>query len=67
MVYQIELEGRLEAHWSNWFNGMSISYTEAGDTLLSGPIADQAALHGILAKARDLGVALVALRRIAQQ
>ncbi|MEW5869729.1 MAG: hypothetical protein AB1894_10675 [Chloroflexota bacterium] len=60
-VYQIELQGRLEPDWCDWFDGMSISHTASGNTLLSGRVADQAALHGLLAKVRDLGMKLVAV------
>ena len=63
-IYQITIQGRLELHWGDWFDGMQIRHTENGDTVLSGPIPDQSALHGILARARDLGLVLLSLQRI---
>ena len=63
-VYQIEIQGRLEADWSDWLDGMQITYTDKGDTLITGRLPDQAALHGLLAKIRDLGVTLLAVRRV---
>lgn len=62
--YEIRLRGTLSQHWSDWFGGMSIAYDAEGNTLLSGPIVDQAALHGLLDKARDLGLDLLEVRRI---
>jgi hypothetical protein len=59
--YQIRLGGHLGATWSAWFDGMQITCTEAGETLLTGPVADQAALHGLLHKLRDLGIPLISL------
>jgi hypothetical protein len=55
-VYEIRLRGHLEDRWVNWFYGLTITLEEGGDTLLSGPVADQAALHGLLKKVRDLGL-----------
>jgi len=63
-VYQIEIQGRLETDWSDWLDGMEITYTDKGDTLITGRLPDQAALHGLLAKIRDLGVTLLAVRRV---
>lgn len=59
--YEIRLKGHLEARWVNWFDGMSITLEEDGNTLLSGPVADQSALYGLLKKARDLGIPLVSV------
>jgi hypothetical protein len=59
--YEIRLKGHLEAHWVKWFDGMSIRLEANGDTLLTGPVADQAALHGLLKKVRDLGMPLVSV------
>jgi hypothetical protein len=56
--YEIRLKGHLEARWAKWFDGMTITLEENGNTLLSGPVADQAALHGILKKVRNLGLTL---------
>jgi hypothetical protein len=61
MVYQIRLKGQLGHEWTDWFEGMSITLEGSGDTLLTGPVADQAALYGLLRKARDLGLPLVSV------
>lgn len=63
--YEIEVEGRIEPHWSEWLDGLSVAHNDAGNTLLRGPVRDQAALFGLLARVRDLALPLVALRRIA--
>lgn len=55
---EIRLKGHLEARWVKWFDGLAITLEDSGDTLLSGPVADQAALHGLLKKVRDLGLPL---------
>lgn len=61
MVYQIRLKGHLDDQWTDWFEGLTITLEEDGTTLLSGPVADQAALHGLLKKVRDLGMPLVSV------
>jgi hypothetical protein len=61
MVYQIRLKGHLGHKWTDWFEGLTITLEDSGDTLLSGLVADQAALYGLLRKARDLGMPLVAV------
>jgi hypothetical protein len=61
MLYQIRLKGHLDAQWTNWFAGLTVSLEENGDTLLTGPVADQAALHGLLKKIRDLGMPLLSV------
>ena len=61
MVYQIYLKGHLEPDWSEWFDGLEIANLETGETVLSGPITDQAALYRILIKIRDLGLPLLSL------
>lgn len=62
--YTIRIKGHLAPGWSEWFAGMAITPTECGETLLSGPVADQAALHGLLAKIRDLNLALVSVTQV---
>jgi hypothetical protein len=63
-AYEIRVEGRLGAEWSGWFDGLAITNLPGGETLLSGPVADQAALFGILVRIRDLGLPLVSVRRV---
>jgi hypothetical protein len=63
--YQITLRGHLDGHWSAWFDNMTISNQPNGDTVLRGPLADQAALHGVLIKIRDLGLPLLAVTTVA--
>jgi hypothetical protein len=64
MVYQIRLKGHLGSQWTDWFGGLIITLEDDGDTLLTGPVVDQAALHGLLKKVRDLGMPLVSVRPI---
>jgi hypothetical protein len=59
--YEIRLTGRLDAHWAAWFDGLTVSHESDGTTVLRGPIADQAALHGVLQRVRDLGLPLVSV------
>ena len=59
--YEIRLKGHLDARWAEWFEGLTITLEEDGDTLLTGPVIDQAALHGLLKKVRDLGLPLVSV------
>ena len=61
--YQITVAGHLDPAWSAWFDGLAITYQPNGDTTLAGPVADQAALYGVLKKARDLGLTLLAVKR----
>ncbi len=58
MVYQIRIQGHLGSQWADWFDGMTITLEENGDTLLTGPVVDQAALFGLLRTVRDLGMPL---------
>jgi hypothetical protein len=62
--YEIRIAGHLDAHWADWFDGMSITLEEDGTTLLSGPVPDQPALYGLLRKVRDLGLPLVSVRQL---
>ncbi|NJN84772.1 MAG: hypothetical protein HC802_22440 [Caldilineaceae bacterium] len=64
LLYQIRIQGHLGSQWADWFDGMTITPQENGDTLLTGPVVDQAALHGILRKVRDLGMPLLSVARI---
>ncbi len=64
MLYEIRIEGHLSQEWSDWFEGFSITLEENGRTLLRGPIADQAALHGMLKRIRDLGAPLLSVDRV---
>jgi hypothetical protein len=65
VVYQIRLKGHLGSQWTQWFGGLTITLEEDGDTVLTGPVVDQAALHGLLKRVRDLGTPLVSVIRIA--
>ncbi len=64
MWYEIRVRGHLNGRWSGWFDGLEIADGPDGEAVLTGPIADQAALHGLLAKIRDLGLPLVAVNRL---
>ncbi len=59
--YAIHIKGYLDARWSVWFEGLAITHTQDGDTILAGPVTDQAALHGLLARVRDLNLTLVSV------
>ncbi len=59
--YQIRLKGHLDSRWAEWFGGMSLTQASDGTTVLVGPVADQAALHGLLQKLRDLGMTLISV------
>jgi hypothetical protein len=61
--YEIRVKGVLDRGWSAWFDGLEVTSDERGQTTLAGPVADQAALHGLLAKVRDLGLELLEVRR----
>ena len=61
--YEIRLKGHLEPRWADWFDGLSLTQESDGTTVLSGSVVDQAALHGLLGKVRDLGLPLIAVRR----
>jgi hypothetical protein len=63
-VYQIRVKGRLGPRWADWFAGLTITPEANGDTLLTGPVVDQAALHGLLRRVRDLGLPLLSVSRL---
>ena len=62
--YEIRVAGVLDSRWSAWFEGLEVTGEESGQTTIAGPVADQAALHGLLAKVRDLGLKLISVRTI---
>ena len=62
--YQITVKGHLDNRWANWFEGLTITALDNGETLLTGPVVDQAALHGLLRKVRDLGMPLLSVTRV---
>src|SRR3954447_11149812 len=64
MAYEIRVKGHLDTQWTDWFEGMSIASQANGDTLLTGQLVDQAALHGLLKKVRDVGLPLLSIIRI---
>ena len=63
-VYEFRVQGRLDQRWSSWFKGLTISYEGEGITVLRGPLVDQAALHGVLIKVRDLALPLLSVNRV---
>jgi hypothetical protein len=65
--YEIRLKGHLDTRWAAWFDGLSLTNESDGTTLLHGPVADQAALHGLLQKVRDVGLPLVSVTQVADQ
>ena len=64
MVYQIRIKGHLGRQWTGWFEGLSITLEDNGDTLLTGPVVDQSALHGLLRQVRDVGTPLLSVIRL---
>jgi hypothetical protein len=62
--YELRVQGVLDDRWSAWFEGLRIASDQAGQTTITGPVTDQAALHGLLAKVRDLGLPLLSVRRL---
>jgi len=62
--FEIRLQGHLEARWAAWFDGLSLTREDDGTTLIRGPVVDQAALHGLLQKVRDVGLPLVSVRNV---
>ncbi len=63
-VYEIRIKGHLGSQWTDWFEGLTITLEADGDTLLTGPVIDQAALHSLLKKVRDLGLPLVSVNQV---
>ena len=63
MIYRIKVKGHLDRRWTEWFGGLTITLEDNGETLLTGPVEDQAALHGLLRKVRDLGLPLISVTR----
>ena len=61
VVYQIRIKGHLDCQWTDWFEGLTITLEEDGNTILTGPVIDQAALHGLIKKVRDLGMPLISV------
>jgi hypothetical protein len=62
--YEIRIKGHLDDQWADWFGGLTLTLKEDGDTLLTGMVADQAALHGLLKKVRDLGIPLISVNPV---
>jgi hypothetical protein len=65
--YEIRIEGHLEKRWADWFEGLTITALDNGETLLTGSVVDQAALHGLLRKVRDLGMLLLSVIHVAPE
>jgi hypothetical protein len=63
-IYHIRIKGHLGQHWADWFEGLTITPQDNGETLLTGRVVDQAALHGLLRKVRDLGMPLLSVTRV---
>jgi hypothetical protein len=63
MIYQIRIQGHLGTEWTDWFEGLTITLQDNGETLLTGSVVDQAALYGLLRKVRDLGMPLLSVNR----
>jgi hypothetical protein len=63
-LYEIRIKGHLDDHWAAWFSGLTLKLEDNGNTLLTGRVADQAALHGLLKKVRDLGIPLLSVNRV---
>ena len=61
---EIRIKGKIDEHWSTWFADLAIRYTEQGETILTGPVADQATLYGVLNRVRDLGLSLLSVNLV---
>ncbi len=66
-IYEIRIKGHVDCRWADWFGGLAITLEANGETLLTGPLPDQAALYGVLKKVRDLGMPLVSLNKRSQE
>ena len=64
-IYEFQVKGLLDKRWSEWFGGLTIRHQEDGTTVLVGPVVDQAALHGVMVRIRDLGLLLLSVKRAA--
>jgi hypothetical protein len=64
MVYQIRIKGHLGPQWTDWFGGLAITLEDNGDTLVTGPVIDQAALHAVLKRVRDLNLPLLSIMEV---
>lgn len=64
LSYQIRIQGHLDRQWAAWFADMTITWADSGETILTGPVVDQAALYGLLRKVRDLGLPLIAVTQL---
>ena len=62
-LYELRIKGRLDSSWSDWLEGLSVTPLDADETLISGPLADQSALHGLLARIRDLNLELISVEK----
>lgn len=67
MHYEIRVNGALDTGWSAWFDGLEVTSDDRGETVIAGPVTDQAALHGLLTKVRDLGLELLEVRRTTEE
>ena len=67
IVYEIRIKGHLGSQWTDWFGGLTVTLEDNGETLLTGQVVDQAALHGVLKKMRDLGMPLVSVNRVSDK
>ena len=63
--YELRIEGHLAEHWSTWFDGLTLTHADDGTTILRGPVADQAELHGLISKVNDLGATLLSVNAVA--
>ena len=65
MQVEIRVKGQVDEHWSNWFDDLTVTHTEQDETILTGKVVDQAALYGLVAKLRDLGLPLISVNSVA--